>query len=92
MSISKIKIESAEYDLHASKLTIARTIALSGDVSGSTTFDGSKNVTITTTVTGTISSTSITPAGTVSQPTFTGTAASHTHTFTGSAVNSSTES
>ena len=33
----------------ASKLTTARTIALSGDVSGSTTFDGSGNVTITTT-------------------------------------------
>ena len=92
MSISKIKVGSTEHDLQASKLTTARTIALSGDVSGSTIFDGSKNVTITTTVAGAISSTSITPAGTVSQPTFTGTAASHTHTFTGSAVNSATES
>lgn len=50
MSISKIKVGSTEHDLHASKLTTARTIALSGDVSGSTTFDGSGNVTITTTV------------------------------------------
>ena len=50
MSISKIKVGSTEHDLHASKLTTARTITLSGDVSGSTTFDGSGNVTITTTV------------------------------------------
>ena len=50
MSISKIKVGSVEHDLHASKLTTARTIALSGDVSGSATFDGSGNVTITTTV------------------------------------------
>lgn len=50
MSISKIKVGSTEHDLHASKLTAARTIALSGDVSGSTTFDGSGNVTITATV------------------------------------------
>ena len=50
MSISKIKVGSTEHDLHASKLTTARTIALSGDVSGSTTFDGSGNVTITTAV------------------------------------------
>ena len=34
----------------ASSLASARTIALSGDVSGSTTFDGSANVTITATV------------------------------------------
>jgi len=34
----------------ASTLATARSIALSGDVSGSTTFDGSGNVTITTTV------------------------------------------
>ena len=86
MSISKIKIDSAEHDLHASKLTTARTITLSGDVSGSTTFDGSENVTINTTVAGAISSTSITPAGTVSQPTFTGTA--HSHTFAGKSVTS----
>ena len=50
MSISKIKVGSTEHDLKASQLTTARTIALSGDVSGSTTFDGSGNVTITTTV------------------------------------------
>lgn len=50
MSISKIKVGSTEHDLQASKLTTARTIALSGDVSGSTTFDGSGNVTITTAV------------------------------------------
>ena len=86
MSISKIKIDSTEHDLHASKLTTARTITLSGDVSGSTTFDGSENVTINTTVAGTISSTSITPTGTVSQPTFTGTA--HSHTFAGKSVTS----
>ena len=49
MSISKIKVGSVEHDLHASKLTTARTITLSGDVGGSTTFDGSGNVTITTT-------------------------------------------
>lgn len=89
MSIEKIKVGSAEYDLHASKLITARTITLSGDVSGSTTFDGSKNVTITTTVAGTISSTSITPVGTVSQPTFTGTPAEHTHTFTGTEATAS---
>ena len=86
MSISKIKIDSAEHDLHASKLTTARTITLSGDVSGSTTFDGSENVTINTTVAGAISSTSITPAGTVSPPIFTGTA--HSHTFAGKSVTS----
>lgn len=34
----------------ATKLATARTIAMSGDVSGSTTFDGSGNVSITTTV------------------------------------------
>lgn len=34
----------------AAKLSAARTITLSGDVSGSIIFDGSKNVTITTTV------------------------------------------
>ena len=34
----------------ADKLAAARTIALSGDVSGSATFDGSGNITITTTV------------------------------------------
>ena len=50
MSISKIKVGSTEHDLQASKLTTARTITLSGEVSGSTTFDGSGNVTITTTV------------------------------------------
>lgn len=86
MSISKIKIDSREHDLHASRLTTARTIKLFGDVSGSATFDGSENVTITTTVAGTVSSTSITPAGTVSQPTFTGTA--HNHTFSGSPATS----
>ena len=48
--ISKIKVDTTEHELHAYQLTTARTIALSGDVSGSTTFDGSKNVTITTTV------------------------------------------
>lgn len=50
MPISKIKVDTAEHELHAYQLTTARTIALSGDVSGSTTFDGSKNVTITTAV------------------------------------------
>lgn len=34
----------------AAKLTVARTIALSGAVTGSVTFDGSKNVTMTTSV------------------------------------------
>ena len=48
--ISKIKVDNTEHELHACQLTTARTIALSGDVSGSTTFDGSKNVTITTAV------------------------------------------
>lgn len=50
MSIRKIMVGSTEYDLVASKLTEARTIALSGDVSGSTAFDGSGDVTITATV------------------------------------------
>ncbi len=36
--------------LSATKLTTARTIGLNGDVSGSVSFDGSTNVTITTTV------------------------------------------
>ena len=49
-SISKIKVDTTEHELHAYQLTTARTIALSGDVSGSTTFDGSKDVTITTAV------------------------------------------
>ena len=49
--ISKIKVDTTEHELHAYQLTTARTIALSGDVSGSTTFDGSKNATITTAVT-----------------------------------------
>ena len=48
--ISKIKVDTTEHELHAYQLTTARTIALSGDVSGSTTFDGSKNVTITAAV------------------------------------------
>ena len=48
--ISKIKVDATEHELHAYQLTTARTIALSGDVNGSTTFDGSKNVTITTAV------------------------------------------
>ena len=48
--ISKIKVDTTEHELHAYQLTTARTIALSGDVSGSTTFDGSKDVTITTAV------------------------------------------
>ena len=38
------------YHPEADKLTTARTIALSGDVSGSASFDGSSNVTITATV------------------------------------------
>lgn len=44
----------------ALKLTTARTITLNGDVSGSTTFDGSANKTITTTV-----AKLTTPSGTV---------------------------
>lgn len=50
-TIKKIKDSAGtEYELEASKLSTARTIALSGDVSGSVSFDGSKNVTITATV------------------------------------------
>jgi hypothetical protein len=41
---------SDHYHPNADKLTTARTIALNGDVTGSTSFDGSGNVTITTTL------------------------------------------
>lgn len=47
MSISKIKVGSTEHDLHASKLTTARTIGLgTGVTSTATSFDGSGNITI----------------------------------------------
>ena len=38
----------------ADKLSIARTITLSGDVSGSASFDGSKNITITSDLSNTV--------------------------------------
>ena len=54
--------DSAKNVLSATKLTTARTISLTGDVTGSVSFDGSANVSIATTV----NDTSITvPAGTV---------------------------
>ena len=41
MSISKIKVGSTEHDLHASKLTTARTIGLGTGATGTaTSFDG----------------------------------------------------
>lgn len=47
MSISKIKVGSVEHDLHASKLTAARTIGLGTGATGTaTSFDGSANITI----------------------------------------------
>ena len=47
MSISKIKVGSTEHDLHASKLTTARTIGLGTGATGTaTSFDGSGNITI----------------------------------------------
>ena len=47
MSISKIKVGSTEHDLHASKLTTARTIGLGTGATGTaTSFDGSANITI----------------------------------------------
>ena len=44
------KLNSNANAVSSSKLQTARTITLSGDVTGSTSFDGSKNVTITATV------------------------------------------
>ena len=48
-----IKVENASHADVADKLTTARTISLTGDVTGSTTFDGSSNVSISCTVLGT---------------------------------------
>lgn len=45
----RVCLNAAKAD-KADKLSTARTITLSGDVSGSASFDGSKNVTITATV------------------------------------------
>ena len=42
--------DSAKNVASAAKLTTARTITLSGDLSGSTSFDGSQNVSISATV------------------------------------------
>lgn len=50
--IKKIKINDIEYDVQATtadKLSSARTVSLSGAVSGSASFDGSKNISIATT-------------------------------------------
>lgn len=41
MSISKIKVGSTEHDLHASKLTTARTIGLGTGANHNHTFTGS---------------------------------------------------
>ena len=46
-------VENASHALKADKLTTPRNITLSGDVTGSTTFDGSSDVTINCTVLGT---------------------------------------
>lgn len=48
--LSQIKLGSTTYDLSAAKLTNARTVSLTGDVTGSGTFDGSSNLSITATV------------------------------------------
>lgn len=48
-----ITVENASHALKADKLTTPRNITLSGDVTGSTTFDGSSDVTINCTVLGT---------------------------------------
>ena len=48
-----IKVENASDADVADKLSTARTISLTGDVTGSTTFDGSSNVSISCTVLGT---------------------------------------
>ena len=48
--LSQIKLGSTTYDLSAAKLTNARTISLTGDVTGSGTFDGASNLSITATV------------------------------------------
>ena len=48
-----IKVENASHADVADKLSTARTISLTGDVTGSTTFDGSSNVSISCTVLGT---------------------------------------
>lgn len=44
------RVFADDYHPNADKLTTARTISLTGDVSGSTSFDGSANVSITATV------------------------------------------
>ena len=48
-----VTVENASHALKADKLTTPRNITLSGDVTGSTTFDGSSDVTINCTVLGT---------------------------------------
>ena len=48
-----VTVENASHALKADKLTTPRTITLSGDVTGSTSFDGSSDVTINCTVLGT---------------------------------------
>jgi hypothetical protein len=48
--IHTIKIGSTSYDIAANKLKTARTISLTGDVTGSGSFDGSGNLSITATV------------------------------------------
>ena len=49
-NIHTIKIGSTSYDIAANKLKTARTISLTGDVTGSGSFDGSNNLSITATV------------------------------------------
>lgn len=48
MTISKIKVGTTDHDLNASKLTTARTISLTGGVTGFGSFDGSSNLSIAT--------------------------------------------
>ena len=48
VEVSNEKLSKTETAATATKLATARTIALSGDVTGSASFDGSANVTITT--------------------------------------------
>jgi hypothetical protein len=48
-SINQIKVGTTTYDLEAAKLKNARTISLTGSVTGSGSFDGSGNLSIATT-------------------------------------------
>lgn len=70
-TVQQLPFISAENADTAEKLSTARKIQLTGDVSGQVSFDGSENVAIATSFTGTMQAT-YTPSGTVSTPTLVG--------------------